>query len=95
QTDGVKLANKTHEVDFSASSDDSNSNDTSLALPQQPPLPELKKLSQLLKVTVELKASLVGWSLMMLTISLSWVTCLWLISLKLSVQFFFPFLEQE
>ncbi|KAH9443406.1 hypothetical protein Pst134EA_007437 [Puccinia striiformis f. sp. tritici] len=42
QTDGVRLANKTHEVGFSTSSEDSNSNSTALALPQQLPLHELK-----------------------------------------------------
>ncbi|KAH9460382.1 hypothetical protein MJO29_004379 [Puccinia striiformis f. sp. tritici] len=42
QTDGVRLANETHEVGFSTSSDDSNSNSTALALPRQLPLHGLK-----------------------------------------------------
>ncbi|POW07355.1 hypothetical protein PSHT_10000 [Puccinia striiformis] len=44
QTDGVRLANKTHEVGFSTSSEDSNSNSTALVM----------------NGTVGLRASLVG-----------------------------------
>ncbi|KAI7956875.1 hypothetical protein MJO28_003970 [Puccinia striiformis f. sp. tritici] len=44
RTDGVKLANETHEVDFSTSSEDSNFKSTALALPRQLPLHELKTI---------------------------------------------------
>ncbi|KAA1110537.1 glycerol ethanol, ferric requiring protein [Puccinia graminis f. sp. tritici] len=41
---GVKLANETHQVDFSASSGHLNPNSTALALPSQLPLHELKTI---------------------------------------------------
>jgi hypothetical protein len=44
RTHGVKLANETHQVDFSASSGHLNPNSTALALPRQLPLHELKTI---------------------------------------------------
>ncbi|POW05219.1 hypothetical protein PSTT_09830 [Puccinia striiformis] len=53
QMDGVRLANETHEVGFSTSSDDSNSNSTALALPRQLPLHGLKLSADLTKTIIQ------------------------------------------